>query len=273
MQNNPASENGQERSAARAALLTAARTLAERDGVESVTLSKVASEAGVPRAAVYGQFARKEDLLMSIVSDDLAALARGMQGIDWPPQGGETPESAVILSLPRPPETAPAEAPAEMIDAAKDVSAALAAAPAVETPQPRQRLTRRTELAQVLDTKPAAEDGEARAAKRRARRWAAARRTPGSSAVFAPSSAACRVSKRARSRWRRTPAPQRLRHRKPSRRWKRRSRELKERADAAEARLKSVGQRNAPGAERDGAAPADRRRRGARGAGGEPTRA
>jgi TPR repeat protein len=164
VQNNPASEDGQERSAARAALLTAARTVAERDGVESVTLSKVAGEAGVPRAAVYGQFARKEDLLMSIVSDDLAALARSMQGIDWP-QGGETPESAVILSLPRPADTAPAEAPAEMIDVAKDVSAALAATPVAEAPQPRQRLTRRTELTQVLDTKPAAEESEAKPAE------------------------------------------------------------------------------------------------------------
>ncbi len=163
MQNNPASEDGQERSAARAALLTAARAIAERDGVESVTLSKVAGEAGVPRAAVYGQFARKEDLLMSIVSDDLAALARSMHGIDWP-QGGETPESAVILSLPRPAEAAAVETPAEMIDAAKDVSAALAAAPAVETPQPRQRLARRAELTQVLETKPAADDGEAKPA-------------------------------------------------------------------------------------------------------------
>jgi localization factor PodJL len=165
VQNNPASENGQERSAARAALLIAARAIAERDGVENVTLSKVASEAGVPRAAVYGQFARKEDLLMSIVSDDLAALARGMQGIDWP-QGGETPESAVILSLPRPAEAAPVEAPAEMIDVAKDVSAALAATPvAAETPQPRQRLARRAELTQVLDTKPAVEDAEAKPAE------------------------------------------------------------------------------------------------------------
>ena len=76
-----------DRGAARAAIVDAARAVAERDGVESLTLSKVAVEAGLPRAAVYRQFTRKEDLLMSIVSDDLATLARTMKGIDWPDGG------------------------------------------------------------------------------------------------------------------------------------------------------------------------------------------
>lgn len=165
MQNNQSSEDSQDRAVARATLMQAARAVAEREGVESVTLSKVASEAGLPRAAVYGQFARKEDLLMSIVSDDLAALARSLHGIDWP-QGGDTPESAVILSLPRAPEAPAAdivETPAEMIDIAKDVSVALAAAP--NAPAPRQRLARRTDLAPVPETKPAADDGEAKPAE------------------------------------------------------------------------------------------------------------
>ncbi|HEY4941955.1 MAG TPA: TetR family transcriptional regulator [Rhizomicrobium sp.] len=159
MQNNQSSEDSQDRALARAALMQAARAVAEREGVESVTLSKVASEAGLPRAAVYGQFARKEDLLMSIVSDDLAALARSLHGIDWP-QGGDTPESAVILSLPRAPET-----PAEMIDIAKDVSVALAAAPTTEAPAPRQRLARRADLTQVPEAKPTADDSEAKPAE------------------------------------------------------------------------------------------------------------
>lgn len=136
MQTNQSSRELEDGGAMRAALLTAARAVAERDGVENVTLSKVANEAGVPRAAAMGQFARREDLLMSIVSEDLAALARGMEGVEWP-KGGDTPETAV--ALPAPEEAAAAETPAEAPDAA----------PAA----PRQRLQRRGELAQLLDAK------------------------------------------------------------------------------------------------------------------------
>src|SRR3569833_2084018 len=136
----------------RAATLTAARAVAARDGVDNLTLSKVAVEAGLPRAAVYRQFTRKEDLIMSIVSDDLAALARTMRGIDWP-EGGETPESAVVLPLPRPAETAEATATtAEAMDMAKDVSTAMAA-PAEAAPANERKLARRAEKERVLVAK------------------------------------------------------------------------------------------------------------------------
>jgi TPR repeat protein len=150
--NSQASDSDLDRGAARAAILSAARSVAEREGVESVTLSRVATEAGLPRAAVYRQFTRKEDLLMSIVSDDLATLARTMNGIDWP-EGGETPETAVIVPLQRPAEGAePAETPAEMADVAKDVSAAMTAT-AEPTPVSERKLARRAELMRVLETK------------------------------------------------------------------------------------------------------------------------
>ena len=149
MQDNQTSENRPDAGATRATIMDTARAVAEREGVENLTLGKVATQTGLQRSLVYRLFARKEDLLMSIVAEDLAALARRMHGIDWP-QGGDTPETAVILSLPRAPDAPAAETPAEMVDIAKDVSVALAAAPATEAVVPRQRLARRADLAQVL---------------------------------------------------------------------------------------------------------------------------
>ncbi len=153
MQTSPTDKDEPEdRSATRLAIVTAARAVAERDGVESLTLSKVAVEAGLPRGAVYRQFTRKEDLLMSIVSDDLASLARNMRGIDWQ-AGGETPESAIVVPLQRAAEPEPVAAPAEVADLAKDVSAALEAAQPSE-----RRLTRRADLLRVLNVAPEAKD-------------------------------------------------------------------------------------------------------------------
>jgi TPR repeat protein len=173
-QTNPSNEGQRDRKAVRAAVVAAARAVAEREGVENVSLSKVAVEAGLQRAVVYQQFTRKEDLLMSIVSDDLATLARAMRDIDWAPNdGAETPETAVILSMPRQTEAeaTPTEKPAEMINMAKDISTALAAkpAPAGETAPPsgapsERKLARRAELMRVLETKDetAAVDDEAK---------------------------------------------------------------------------------------------------------------
>ena len=148
-----------DRAAVRVRLLEAARAVAERDGVEAVTIAKVAEESAMPRAAVMGQFARREDLLMSIVSDDLAALARTMKDVDWS-QGGDTPEDAVVVQLPRPAETAAAEAPAEVPAEPSETVADVSAASQPSTP--RQRLPRRGDIAQLLEGKPASEDGDAK---------------------------------------------------------------------------------------------------------------
>ncbi len=82
MQVSDARETNSDGGATRAAILAVARTIAGRDGVEKLTLGDVAVEAGLPRATVYGLFARKEDLLMSIVADDLTNLAHGMRGAE-----------------------------------------------------------------------------------------------------------------------------------------------------------------------------------------------
>src|SRR5258708_5056275 len=70
-----------ERGDARSAMLKAARALAQREGVESLTLGKVATEASLPRPVVFGQFVRKEDLLLCVAADSVVSLARKMGGL------------------------------------------------------------------------------------------------------------------------------------------------------------------------------------------------
>ncbi|HXC57317.1 MAG TPA: tetratricopeptide repeat protein [Rhizomicrobium sp.] len=159
------SEERQDRAALRARLMNSARAMAQRDGVEAVTLGKVAGDAGVPRAAAFGQFARKEDLLMSIVSEDLASLARSMRDVDWPAQpDGETPQTAVVVPL-HAADTAGADvaaAPVNIADLAEDTQTPTADAPPADAPAsaPRPRLARRADLAQVLESKGG--DGDAK---------------------------------------------------------------------------------------------------------------
>jgi TPR repeat protein len=77
----------------RALILSAARTLAERDGVEAVTLSAVAKETKIARAAIYSHFSSRRDLLaeMSATSADASSEA------DAPSPTGE-PEESVELA-------------------------------------------------------------------------------------------------------------------------------------------------------------------------------
>jgi TPR repeat protein/AcrR family transcriptional regulator len=65
-----------------AAILAAARRVAERDGILAMSLIAVAQEARVDPGAVYGLFSSKNDLLLAVIADDLATLARAMQGGD-----------------------------------------------------------------------------------------------------------------------------------------------------------------------------------------------
>jgi len=100
-----------DRGGARTAILNAARVVAAREGVENLTLSKVAAEADLPRPVVYGQFVRKEDLLLCVAADSVVRLARKMGGVE-PAEvvvDDAENESAVILTLPR------AEAESEVV--------------------------------------------------------------------------------------------------------------------------------------------------------------
>jgi localization factor PodJL len=93
-----------DRGDARSAILSAARAVAQREGVENLTLAKVASEAALPRPVVFGQFVRKEDLLLCVAVDSVVTLARKMGGIPEPELQHAfdfSREGAVILTLPR----------------------------------------------------------------------------------------------------------------------------------------------------------------------------
>ncbi len=78
--------------ATRLAILAAARRIAECDGASAVSLSRTADEAGFARPTVYGHFRNKEELVASVVADDIVTLGRLMR------QSAETPAEAQTQS-------------------------------------------------------------------------------------------------------------------------------------------------------------------------------
>lgn len=83
--------------ATRLAILAAARRIVACEGTQGVSLTRAADEAGFARATVYGHFRNKEELLVSIVADDLATLGRTMRKALW---NGESIAPAQIDKLP-----------------------------------------------------------------------------------------------------------------------------------------------------------------------------
>src|SRR5689334_5059430 len=67
------------RSVARAVIIEAGRRLALRDGVDELSLSAVATEAGFNPSTVFGHFRNKDELLLAIVAQDLGELAALMR--------------------------------------------------------------------------------------------------------------------------------------------------------------------------------------------------
>jgi len=67
------------RSATRAAILDAARRVAGREGARNLSLRGAAAEAGFAPAGLYGYFGNKDELLLALAADDLAAIARAMR--------------------------------------------------------------------------------------------------------------------------------------------------------------------------------------------------
>jgi AcrR family transcriptional regulator len=63
----------------RQAILAAARRLSAREGVDAVTLGRVAAEAGFAATAVYSYFVTKDDLHLALVADDLETIADVMR--------------------------------------------------------------------------------------------------------------------------------------------------------------------------------------------------
>jgi TPR repeat protein len=68
-----------QRNNARTAILEAARRLALHDSATGFSLATVAKEAGFVAATVYGYFRSKEELILAVIADDLAALAALMR--------------------------------------------------------------------------------------------------------------------------------------------------------------------------------------------------
>jgi TPR repeat protein/exonuclease VII small subunit len=93
---NPATEPN----AARPAILAAARRVAERDGILELSLLSVAQEAGVAPGSVYACFSSKNDLLLSVIADDLGTLACAMrEAFDTRPDIDDDRPSAPVFQL------------------------------------------------------------------------------------------------------------------------------------------------------------------------------
>jgi AcrR family transcriptional regulator len=113
------------KSAARSAMLEAARRLAARSGVADLTLVAVAEEAGFAPPTVYGQFRSKDELLLAVVADDLAAMASLMRGV-FPEdvaeevERPETPEPASVAVIPE--AESSAESPAASLSTKRRLS-------------------------------------------------------------------------------------------------------------------------------------------------------
>ncbi len=63
----------------RQAILAAARRLSAREGIDAVTLGRVAAEAGFAATVVYTYFVTKDDLHLALVADDLETIAEVMR--------------------------------------------------------------------------------------------------------------------------------------------------------------------------------------------------
>lgn len=103
-----------QRAATRAAIIAAARRLAERGDAEKLSLTAVAREADFAPTTVFAYFANKNDLFLAVLADDLAQFARTMcrdpvetsefaaepeQAQEDPSANAETPRSNPHLRL------------------------------------------------------------------------------------------------------------------------------------------------------------------------------
>lgn len=59
----------------RSRILEVAQTLFDRDGVENVSMNRIAQEAGVGAGTLYRHFANKSDLCFALVQDQIISLA------------------------------------------------------------------------------------------------------------------------------------------------------------------------------------------------------
>ena len=74
---------GQRAGLTRAAVLRAARRIADEEGVERLTMRRLAAELGVMPNALYTYVPDKEGLLDALIDDLLAGIDAGGQVADW----------------------------------------------------------------------------------------------------------------------------------------------------------------------------------------------
>ena len=84
---------------ARRAILEVARRLLVRDGAEALTPEAVAKESGLSLEIVYAYFCNRDELLLSIASDELSALNRKANSGEFSLEN--TNEDMGILELPK----------------------------------------------------------------------------------------------------------------------------------------------------------------------------
>lgn len=83
----------------RAAILAAARRVAEREGARDLSLRGVAAEAGYSAPALYGYFRDKDELLLALAADDLGQLSKAMREAGGAPQAGSRFMAALTAAL------------------------------------------------------------------------------------------------------------------------------------------------------------------------------
>lgn len=65
----------------RSLILAVAQTLFDRDGVENVSMNRVAQEAGVGAGTLYRHFGNKSDLCFALIQDQIVALAGELEAL------------------------------------------------------------------------------------------------------------------------------------------------------------------------------------------------
>jgi TPR repeat protein len=145
-----------ERAATRAAILTAARHVAERDGILDLSLTSVAKEAGFAPTSVYAYFTSKNDLLLAVIADDLATMARAMRhGLRYDEPLPE-PMALEPAAVPEPPEPEPLPAkPVMPALAVVSVPKARVAPPDPVQPEPAEEpIVTEPEVAESVENLP-----------------------------------------------------------------------------------------------------------------------
>jgi TPR repeat protein len=159
---NPGQDELREPPETRQAILAAARRVALRDGVTDMSLAGVAEDAGCEPNAIYAIFSSKDDLLLSVVADDLAALARVMRGDVAPPAPAQLPGPLLLSHSAEPPGAS---------DSAGDSEAqSLSRFPVVQTRRD-QTSTVQTDSAELKDTIVRMQDSIARLEARPVDSW------------------------------------------------------------------------------------------------------